>query len=36
MDAILCGLLKAQAIWLANRDAATLRRELLLLLTQLG
>lgn len=36
MDAILCGLLKAQAMWLATRDPATLRRELLALLTQLG
>jgi hypothetical protein len=36
MDAILCGLLKAQATWLAHRDPATLRRDLLSLLTQLG
>jgi hypothetical protein len=36
MDAILCGLLRAQATWLASRDPAALRRELVALLGQLG
>ncbi len=36
MDTILCGLLRAQATWLANREPAALRRELVALLAQLG
>jgi len=36
MDAILSGLLTAQAMWLATRDPAALRRQLLALLTAVG
>jgi hypothetical protein len=36
MDAILCGLLNAQAMWLASRDPAALRRKLIELLAALG
>jgi hypothetical protein len=36
LDAILCGLLGAQATWIATRDPAALRRELIALLAALG
>jgi len=36
MDAILCGLLSAQAAWLSNRDPAVLQRRLIELLAVLG
>jgi hypothetical protein len=36
MDAILCGLLNAQAVWLATRDPAALRRRLIEILAALG
>ena len=36
LDPILCGLLMAQSAWLATRDPATLRRELLRVLASLG
>jgi len=36
MDAILSGLLAAQATWLATRDPAALRRQLVALLAALG
>jgi hypothetical protein len=36
MDAILCGLLRAQAVWLGTREPAALRRKLLELLGALG
>jgi len=32
----LCGLLRAQATWIATRDPAALRRELIALLAALG
>jgi hypothetical protein len=36
MDAILCGLLSAQAVWLATRDPVALRRKLIEMLAALG
>jgi hypothetical protein len=36
LDAILCGLLAAQATWIATRDPAALRRELIAVLAGLG
>lgn len=36
MDAILGGLLSAQAVWLATRDPAALRRKLIEVLGALG
>ena len=36
MDAILSGLLGAQAVWLATREPAALRRKLIELLAVLG
>jgi hypothetical protein len=36
MDAILSGLLNAQAVWLATREPAALRRKLIELLGALG
>jgi len=36
LDPILCGLLMAQSAWIATRDPATLRRELIALLAALG
>jgi len=36
MDAILCGLLSAQAVWLSTHEPAALRRKLLELLAALG
>jgi hypothetical protein len=35
-DAILCELLNAQAVWLATRDPAALRRKLIEMLAALG
>ncbi|HWO18557.1 MAG TPA: hypothetical protein VNO30_07265, partial [Kofleriaceae bacterium] len=36
MDAILCGLLNAQAVWLATREPVALRRRLIELLAALS
>ena len=36
MDAVLWGLLNAQAVWLATRDPAALRRRLIEMLAALG
>ena len=36
MDAILCGLLTAQAAWIATRDPAALRRTLIEMLAVVG
>jgi hypothetical protein len=36
LDPVLCGLLTAQTMWLATRDAVTLRRQLLRVLAVLG
>jgi hypothetical protein len=36
MDAILCELLNAQAVWLATKDPAALRRKLIEMLAALG
>ncbi|MBE7451452.1 MAG: hypothetical protein HS111_21905 [Kofleriaceae bacterium] len=36
LDPILCGLLTAQATWLATHDPAALRREVIALLAHLG
>jgi hypothetical protein len=36
MDAILCELLNAQAVWLTTKDPASLRRKLIEMLAALG
>jgi hypothetical protein len=35
-DPVLLGLLRAQAVWMATRDPATLRRALIAILAALG